>query len=514
MNDVLAQENILRNTKPETAEELWHYVNYFFGIKLIREKTCPEHDAELDYISYAFFEEKDSVLHSNRGGGKTSDGAILTVLEAIHKPGWQGRLLGGSSAQSEKMYDYTSEKWDRPGFRQFLLYPPFKYKTMLKNGSLFKILTQSTKSVRGDRVHRLRCDEIDEFHPKVWKSAMFVTKSSAGIKGSLEILSTMHKVGGIMSEVLKRAQESGTRIFKWCLLDVLEKCGPEYECRNCALKEDCHGIAKEKKEGGFYSIRDAVQDKMRSDDETWEIEQLCRKPDYRQSIFPGWIAKIHIIDNFYNPGYRLYRAYDFGSTRDPFVCLWLLVDMDRNVYLIDEIYRYNLSPSECWEAMNEHHKAMNYGTCWGDFAEPAGSAYKSEFNRKGTYVLSKMANIIDGIHLIRAALKLNEVSQKPSFFICRRCLKTIEEIEGFNHEKLSKGICDHTISACRYFFINVPQQLDFKEMAWQSDRGTREIRYKRGEKDWPEKNIRFKDKIKEVELPWSCSKTLPVLKNK
>src|SRR5690606_6518905 len=98
------------------------------------------------------------------------------------------------------------------------------------------ILAQSQRSVRGQRVQRLRCDEVELFDREVWSAAQLVTRSrtakeakkfGAGarpIRASIEALSTMHGPYGLMQQIVEEAPSAGRRVIKWCLLDVLERC--------------------------------------------------------------------------------------------------------------------------------------------------------------------------------------------------------------------------------------------------------------------------------------------------
>ena len=43
----------------------------------------------------------------------------------------------------------------------------------------------------------------------------------------METLSTMHQPFGIMHELVGKAQDSGTKIFKWCVWEVIENCPPD-----------------------------------------------------------------------------------------------------------------------------------------------------------------------------------------------------------------------------------------------------------------------------------------------
>jgi hypothetical protein len=102
-------------------------------------------------------------------------GAVATLLDLLFKPGIQVRVLGGSLEQSEKMYGYLRGiiAWK---FEHFLARPPTRRRLQLLNGSAVEILAQSDTAVRGTRVHKLRCDEVELFDPAIWQAAQLVTR--------------------------------------------------------------------------------------------------------------------------------------------------------------------------------------------------------------------------------------------------------------------------------------------------------------------------------------------------
>jgi hypothetical protein len=57
--------------------------------------------------------------------------------------------------------------------------------------------------VRGTRVQKLRCDEVELFDPEVWEAAQLATMEQDGaatvwVPGTIECLSTMHVPYGLM----------------------------------------------------------------------------------------------------------------------------------------------------------------------------------------------------------------------------------------------------------------------------------------------------------------------------
>ena len=103
------------------------------------------------------------------------------------------------------MHEHLLTLVDRPWFRHLLRSEPTQRHIELINGSRARILAGSQRSIRGVRVHKLRCDEVEEFQRDAWEAAQLVTRSGLCgekyIHGAVEALSTMHRPFGLMAEI-------------------------------------------------------------------------------------------------------------------------------------------------------------------------------------------------------------------------------------------------------------------------------------------------------------------------
>jgi hypothetical protein len=356
--------------RPRSAEALWQFVRATHGLAVPRRAVCPGHAAPFEYLARAILEPgRDLVVWASRGGAKTELGSVAAHLDAVLHPGCQTRILGGSLDQSDKMYQCLTTKWSGP-WAALLARDPTERRTELANGSVIEILTQSARSVRGQRVHRLKCDEVDEFSPEVWQAAQFITQSSAGrdgrpIPAQMDVFSTLHRPAGPMAALVDRLTECGMRsaecgmengkdnssrddcgkrdggektklftphsalhtphsplLLKWCLWEVIEPCTADRSCSRCPLWPDCEGKAREA--DGYFPIDDAIAQKARASREAWESEMLCRRPRADGRVFSDFDPARHVAPVAFDPALPLYRAIDFGYA-NPFVCLWVQV---------------------------------------------------------------------------------------------------------------------------------------------------------------------------------------------
>lgn len=276
----------------DNSEELLDFIEAFWGLHIPRVAICPGHCSPADYVTTAFFEDGlNSICWANRGGGKTFNGALVTWLDSVFKPGCETKILGGSGEQSLRMYEHIRSFITLP-FQHLVDGEVLRTRTHLKNGSNMQILTASMKSVRGPHPQKLKLDEIDEFEDDIYEAALLIPKSARGIKASVQIYSTMHKPYGLMNRVVTEAAESGYRLFKWCVMDVLEQC-VNRDCETCDLWEDCEGRARNA--DGYYPIEDAISHKRKVSRQTWEAEMLCKMPSLEGLIYKEFDLAIHVI---------------------------------------------------------------------------------------------------------------------------------------------------------------------------------------------------------------------------
>lgn len=271
----------LRRMPPQSKRDLKNYVKAFLGVNVPAKRICQGHHSPLDYLWHSFSADAgpqagqmprtdrpnaDAIVWANRAGGKTELAAIATLLDCVLKTNCQVRILGGSGEQAGRMYEYLIG-FVQNGFERFLAGPVLKTKCRFTNGSSVEVLTQSAKSVRGQHIQKLRCDEVELFDEEVFAAAKFTTQSKAGITAAMEMISTMHQPYGLMHEAVVSAHELSTPIFKWCVWEVIEAC-VERTCSQCPLWPDCRGKAKAAH--GYLKIDDCITQMRRASRAGWE----------------------------------------------------------------------------------------------------------------------------------------------------------------------------------------------------------------------------------------------------
>ncbi len=460
--------------KPRTPHQLARLVRDAFGLNVPPGPCCDHHNSPLDYLVASFFGERDLLVWANRGGGKTMMAAVATLLDAIYHGPVHIRVIGGSFDQSDRLAEHIRELLEhRP---DLLAKPPTRDRVRLVGGSEIRMLPQSERAVRGQHVQKIRCDEVELFDERVWRAVQFATRSTASARGSIEVLSTLHRSGGLMHRLVSDAErlasplpadgaggKPGYALIHWCLWDVIEPCPAWRDCNGCPLADDCRGVARNGK--GFFRIDDAIAIKARSSRAAWDAEMLCKGPHRDWLVFPEFDVARHIRHAEYCPDWPMYRAIDFGY-RSPLVCLWIQVTPAGTVHVIDEYVRRRLPLTAHAEEILRRDPpaaktAMTYVDPAGRQKEATSGAACTELLRAaGIPSTCRASTIAEGLELIRSALA--PACGEPSLVIDRRCGRLIDAFHSYHYppggdarsEQPAKDGPDHLIDALRYFFVN------------------------------------------------------------
>ena len=530
------------STRPASPAHLHQWLRLVLDVDVPRRALLQGSDAPFDYLCWAFFDESrgetsegsaesprtlspsaasasDAVVWACRGGGKTFYAAVATLLDLIFKPGIEVKVLGGSLDQAGRMHEHLRRLFERPHLTHLVERRFGMRRAALTNGSTLEILAQSERAVRGTRPQRLRCDEVELFDPDVWRAAQLVTRSKLcgvppgdsrrlRVRAGIEALSTMHRAGGIMSDLVTSADEQGRRVFRWGLIDVLEYCPPPAEsrgsrgreCARCPLLEECGSRARDaRREPGHFSIDDAVAAKRRADRDTWSTEMLCASPSARHRVYPGFDPAIHVFDRdpprdelaLRGPCVEVVCGMDPGF-RGSTVVLWATRSDDDVIRIIAERCIAGVRLDEHIAAIlrgdPSHGLAYRPGVDAPSDAEasmpvrlptpawvaidPAGlqrSAQTGEgavgvLRKHGLNVRHRRLSLEAGIALVRA--RIEPAAGSPRLLVHRRCANLIRALrsyrwpdEGGEGSRTGgapvKDGHDHAADALRYLVINL-----------------------------------------------------------
>lgn len=484
---------------PPTADALHRWIRRHLGVSLARSPLVPGHAAPFDYVAHAFFEAGalldappadppalDAVVWANRGGGKTYLGALATALDLVFKPGIEVRILGGSLEQSKRMLAHLRRFFAMPDLEPLLDGRITERRVRLRTGSVAEVLAASETSVRGTRVQKLRCDEVELFDPALWEAAQLVTRSatltladgrSALVRGSVECLSTMHRPYGLMHRVAAEGREGRRTLFRWGVVDVLEPCEQGRPCPTCALAPECDGKAKGEGHAGHVAIDDAIAMKGRVSLAAWESEMLCLRPHRADNVYPEFDPARHVVGEglWRPPGGMLLAGMDFGF-RAPTVILWAVLDPAGTLWVLAERVRAQTLLADHARALQEGPgvEGLSGPPAWVG-ADPAGNQRSDQtglgaaeaLRKAGLHVKTRRAGLGEGVDLVRARLDPalgapGGGRPAPRLFIHARCAELIESLTRYHYDPddprsgaPAKDGPDHAADALRYLVHNL-----------------------------------------------------------
>ncbi len=489
------------HVRPRTPAELRAWLARVLEVRAPEAPLTPGHGTPLDYLVHAFFEgawrrgagggawepapahaPRDSVLWACRGGGKTFLGAVATLLDLVFKPGIEVRVLGGSMEQSKRMHAHLRRLIAGRGgspLGEALGARLTQTSLRLANGSEVELLAQSQASVRGTRVQKLRCDEVELFDREVWDAAQLVTRSRTlrtpegeelDVPGVIECLSTMHIPHGLMHDLVEECKGGRRALFKWGVVEVLEECPPGRACEACALLGECDGRAKGRA-GGHVRIDDALAAKARVSRATWASEMLCLRPTRSDAVLPEFDPAQHVVEREAPEG-LLVAGMDFGF-RSPAVVLWGTLDEGGVLWIVDERVVER-------EVLATHVEAIvggrgrREGHAWPRPAwvgvDPAGSQSNDHsgvnsiqvLQRAGLRVRWRRSTIQGGLELVRARLRPAQEGAPPRLLVHARCTTLRECLARYHYARDKPGSLDpvkdgfdHAVDALRYLVLNL-----------------------------------------------------------
>jgi hypothetical protein len=457
--------------RPVDRKSLLRLCEEVIGCRVPDVAVCPGHCSPVDYLVHAFLGDfaqprkptGDCCVWANRGGGKTNDAALATLLDCVFKPGTEVRILGGSGEQSGRMYKYLT-RYLRRAFPDEVQGRIGKGGCRFRNGSVVEVLTQSPMSVRGQHVQKLRCDEVELFDEDVFDAAKFTTHTSEIAVASMELLSTVHRPYGLMQREVSASQARGLPVFKWCVWETIEPCR-DRACSQCPLWGDCQGKARHSR--GYLRIDDMIAQMSRASRAAWEAEMLCLRPSDEKAVLPDFDPAVHVRQLDYSPNWPLCRSIDFGFV-NPFVCLWIQ-EVDGMVHVLDEYVRARAT-LDAHVAQIKNRLPVPEERIAATFCDPAGagrdditgSSAVRELRSLGIRMTYCRSTISEGLELIRRALR-DGVGQS-SILISPRCVRLIEALQCYHYPDsgaggrgeapFKDGVYDHPIDALRYYFVN------------------------------------------------------------
>jgi hypothetical protein len=323
----------IRHVMPTDHVKLWNWIRLYTGVFIPYSAVCPGHSAPLDMLAKQVLERpSQSLWHGPRGSGKSFMSAIDTHITSRFNERHGTRILGGSLAQSEQIHHAITEAVidglgpqghsDRDRIRDFQ-----KRHCYYHNGSEVSILAASPTSVRGPHVPSLKLDEVDEIDQDIRESAYGMAMQVRGVRSSILMTSTWHRVGGPMAELIDRGRSGEFPVHTYCVFEVMERCpeersGPALEkCPECPIMKWCHagrddhpsGLPKAKRSSGHYAIDSLIQKVKGISLRVFESDYLCLGPRAAGVWFTAFDKPGHVtMKAEFDPRFPVHLAIDPG----------------------------------------------------------------------------------------------------------------------------------------------------------------------------------------------------------
>jgi hypothetical protein len=441
--------------KPETRWRLFDLLGY----KVYHEEVRRFHNSEA----------KTKVCYAPRRSTK-SYASAKEILPIVIAPGTRTWIVGPNYGLAEKEFNYVHK--DLVVNRKRIGMPkPRICHTNSRSGSLYikwihKLPNPNTgeledvetivegksadnpQSLLGEAVDAVIYSEAAQL-PRAIRER-YVKPTLITRRGIEIIPTTPDCMGEWVNELFEKGQagQHGIEAFHW---DVTAN--PEYN------------IQEFNEAKAFYGENHPV----------FREQYLGESVFYGGRVYPNFMADTHVIEPFKIPeGWKRIRAIDFGG-RDPFVCLWIAVGPNMELYLYREYY-IRESPS-----MREHASNIK-GLSSGEYisltvGDPSEKQSIDDLCFEGIPVVPANNDRMAGrLRLMEYVLPTKDAvnpyplkdkrveGKQPRLFVFRDCKETIREFNYYRWVEAGKRMGekertegeDHAMDALRYGVMTRP----------------------------------------------------------
>jgi hypothetical protein len=199
----------------------------------------------------------------------------------------------------------------------------------------------------------------------------------------------------------------------------------------------------------------------------WQQEQEISFDVCDDRVYSEFDSHLHILpsDWIVRSDGEIFRSFDFGY-HHPFA-LCLQVTSEGDVIVFDEWAGENRTTEEMLVAVRNVDLVHSIGESrvkWSA-CDPAGAAVQDAglspvdtLRRAGMRLKYRSSRIAPGIECVKAHLQ--DATGRVRLRISPRCRALIQDFERYRwassgDEPLKDGLCDHSLDALRYFFVNL-----------------------------------------------------------
>ncbi len=452
-------------------DDLHDYIRVILGLDVPRRPFCDNHNAPFQFVSDVFFgrcKGGAAVGFGNRGGGKTSDLAILENVGMKARAPLEIYHYGSVGEQADKCYEYFLAFAEMEHLRDDFI------KTNLTDartvgGSTLKIHPATLAKVSGPHPNWAFLDEVETLERRGVIEKFRGMSKSSGDNHRIDVYtSTRDRAYGPFQKVLIWAEAKGVPIYKWCIWDVLERCPPTRDCRSCPAWERCQGKAR--RTSGFYPLQDFIDRAATLDQETWDAQYLCLRPERTGAVYKEFNEDIHVSKEpiRYNPqcpvflvGDPGWRAADKEKKRGKFVVADFQIDPYDRISVFRENRFIEKSPYDAGGIVAKQGVYPWKGLIW-DTEDPGGARdFLKGLGVSIPIIRFDKGKIEPGIKEVRPFLKMRS-DGTTGLLISKTCTDAIFEMLAYHYKDVVDGrpvddnpvdVDNHFPDCLRYFVI-------------------------------------------------------------
>lgn len=525
---------------PQTDDELHEWIKAEMGLDIPRVSVCEGHSAPFNLLADLFFERVDAALGvANRGGSKTFIIAVLHWVNSKFKPGVESCTFGAIEAQSFRAYAHL-KGWiyDKDGEKKPDVVSSLMRETILRNGSRIEVLGSTPEAVNGPHPQKSHADEIELMRDDTWRESRNMTVSKKIVVGTdpdtgAEIVKLIKpqdiatstrkgpsgRVQALIDEIeeaVRQGYDPPRTLYIWC---IKETASERPNCREVpdAIRQkrltelgmdpcdlcDCDRVRKGEWDDGrprllsdvcggdFFKSRgwqppEEIKKQFRENDRnTFEVQQLCDKPEMKFHYVPTWKDAKHCIRGYDgNPeNGPIFTATDWGGT-NPHAVNWyqLLTNEievatwvqpegnevvvkrlpEGSIVCFDEIYIAEIGNDKLGKmviAKEDEYRAYwsRRGKLWrvaDRFADPQGKAARTDWRELGLVTTWHTTREFDEhIKVIRSLF------DDELFYVDgEKCPMFVREIKAWRKDERTGNQLDefnHAMSEFRYAVANI-----------------------------------------------------------
>ncbi len=359
------------------------------------------------------------------GAGKTYVGAVKAILTAL-QTGDPGMIIAPTYRMlSDVTVATILDICEEYGIRHH--YRPSRSQITIEGVKVFLRSATEPNKIRGPNLAWAWCDEAAMMRYQVWRVLL----------GRLRI--------GSSPTAWITTTPAG---FNWIWHRWVERGDSKYVIYRSSSRDNP------------YLSEDFVADMMADYSVEFARQEIEGEFIQMEGLVYTFREDVHVIDPFTIPkAWPIYRAVDFGFT-NPFVCLWIAVDPDGRMYVIEEHYQRRLLLKEHAAIIKSFHHPTPGGRIQTTVADHEAQE-AAELASYGVPSIPAKKEIMVGIQEIENRLKV-QADGKPRYMVFRNCVHHRKEFSEYHWpEGRDRGLdrseyerpvkeADHTMDPSRY----------------------------------------------------------------